>query len=269
MAERYVRFDVSELMRIAGKAVGREQCTDIVILTERGFNKIFLLTMDDGYEVIARIPTPIAGPSHYTTASEVATMDFLRTRLKIPVPKVFAWASRIDSSNPVGAEYIIMEKMRGETLSSLWKSLSQKQLVEVIKDLVGIEDRILSTSFPSYGSLYYKQDLEGKFQQFRPCDQNAEDLLSANFCIGPIVDRSFWANERGQMTLDRGPCLSPTSACWCILNRSAQGLPQLNIYGPSLSEKQVGPPSLENRAGGSFSPRSPSKKSHQKSTSLC
>ena len=69
MAERYIRFNVPELMRIAAIAVGRHKCVDMLKVTEGGFNKIFLLTMDDGYEVIARIPTPIAGPPHYMTAS--------------------------------------------------------------------------------------------------------------------------------------------------------------------------------------------------------
>ena len=87
-------------------------------LTKGGFNKVFVLTMDDDYEVIARIPTPVAAPPHYMTASEVATMDFLRNHLDIPVPKVFAWASRADVVDSVEAEYIIMEKIQGENLAS-------------------------------------------------------------------------------------------------------------------------------------------------------
>lgn len=52
---------------------------ELVALTWRrsrkaALTKIFLLKADDGSEVIARVPTPIAGPPHYTTASEVATI---------------------------------------------------------------------------------------------------------------------------------------------------------------------------------------------------
>ncbi len=209
MAERYVRFNVPELMRIAAMAVGRDRCVDMVKVTEGGFNKIFLLTMDDGCEVIARIPTPIAGPPHYTTASEVATMDFLRTQLDIPVPKVFAWASRVSGDNPVGAEYIIMEKAQGESLGSRWLSLSTKDLAEVIKQIVEVENRLFSARFAKYGSLYYKEDLEEIFRDDESQDQNDVDLLSDRFCIGPIVTRSFWTEERGQLPLDRGPCLFP------------------------------------------------------------
>lgn len=40
-------------------------------------NKAFLLTMDNGVEVFAKLPNPNAGPAHYTTASEVATRKFV------------------------------------------------------------------------------------------------------------------------------------------------------------------------------------------------
>lgn len=196
-------------MHIAAIAVGRHRCVDIVKVTEGGFNKIFLLTMDDGYEVIARIPMPIAGPPHYMTASEVATMDFLRTQLDLPAPKVFGWASRVDEENPVGAEYIIMEKAQGDSLGSLWLSLSTGELAAVIRQIVDIETRLFSTPFPKHGSLYYKEDLEEKFREDIPSVANDGSLLADRFCVGPVATRPFWTEERGQMNLDRGPCLFP------------------------------------------------------------
>jgi hypothetical protein len=44
---------------------------------EGQYNKVFQLIMDNGAEVVAKIPNPNAGPAHYTTASEVATVDFV------------------------------------------------------------------------------------------------------------------------------------------------------------------------------------------------
>ena len=41
------------------------------------FNEAFLMSMDDGQEVIAKVPNPNAGVPHFTTASEVATLDFV------------------------------------------------------------------------------------------------------------------------------------------------------------------------------------------------
>jgi hypothetical protein len=40
-------------------------------------NKVFQLTMDNRAEVAVKIPNPNAGPACYTTASEVATMDYV------------------------------------------------------------------------------------------------------------------------------------------------------------------------------------------------
>lgn len=44
-------------------------------LAEGGFNKVFRLIMDDGKSVLTRILNLNAGPSFYTTASEVAIME--------------------------------------------------------------------------------------------------------------------------------------------------------------------------------------------------
>lgn len=185
-------------MRIVARAVGRNRCVNMSKLAEGGFNKIFLLTMDDGYEAIARIPMPIAGTSGLTTASEVATMDYLRNHLHIPVPRVFWWDSRLDESNSVGAEYIVMEKIQGDTLGQRWLSLSTRELGEVIREIVEFESRLFSAAFPKFGSLYYTEHLEEKLRV---------NEIEGKFCVGPLADNLFWKEERDQMTLDRGPCL--------------------------------------------------------------
>ncbi|KAL1973381.1 hypothetical protein VTN31DRAFT_6016 [Thermomyces dupontii] len=40
------------------------------------FSKAFVNSMDYGREVVAKVPNANAGFPHFTTASEVATMDF-------------------------------------------------------------------------------------------------------------------------------------------------------------------------------------------------
>lgn len=77
LARRYVHFDINELVRVAAGSLGASNCTEIKKLPEGNFNKTFLLTFDNGSEVIARIPNPNAGRPHFSTASEVATMDFV------------------------------------------------------------------------------------------------------------------------------------------------------------------------------------------------
>ncbi|KMU87576.1 hypothetical protein CIHG_05969 [Coccidioides immitis H538.4] len=118
LAARYVKFNITKLLKLAAASIGSESCAEVVKLSEGQYNKVFQLTMHDGREVIAKLPNPNAGRLHFTTASEVATMDFLRNTLHLPVPKVHAWSSRA-SDNAVGAEYIIMEKQAGTMLSDI------------------------------------------------------------------------------------------------------------------------------------------------------
>lgn len=77
LRERYKKFNVEELKRIAAESIGAKSCVSMIKLAEGGYNKVFKLVMDNGSVAIARIPCPNAGPAFKTTASEVATMDFV------------------------------------------------------------------------------------------------------------------------------------------------------------------------------------------------
>lgn len=77
LQERYRKFNVEELKRIGAESIGAKFCVSITKLDEGGYNKVFKLVMDNGSVAIARIPCPNAGPPFKTTASEVATMDFV------------------------------------------------------------------------------------------------------------------------------------------------------------------------------------------------
>ena len=77
LRDRYKAFNVIQLQAVAAQAVGSDRCASITKLAEGGLNKVFRLLMSDGRTALARIPNPNAGPSFYTTASEVATLEFV------------------------------------------------------------------------------------------------------------------------------------------------------------------------------------------------
>jgi len=77
MSQRYVRFDLHALARLAAEAVGSRSCIGIEKYPDGMYNKALLLTMDDGTQAVAKVPNPNAGRPHFTTASEVATMEFV------------------------------------------------------------------------------------------------------------------------------------------------------------------------------------------------
>jgi hypothetical protein len=142
---RYRRFDVPSLQQAACQAVGADKCISFEKIGEGNYNKAYRLEMEDGQKVIAKVPHPNAGPRVLTTASEVATMEFVRTILNIPVPQVLAWSAT--DQNPVQAEYIIMEEARGSQLHEVWKDLPLRKKTDIIREFVEIEKKLLSVSF--------------------------------------------------------------------------------------------------------------------------
>ncbi|KAF9247522.1 hypothetical protein DTO013F2_3481 [Penicillium roqueforti] len=242
LACRHVKFDHSTLLKVAASAVGSKACTHVLKISEGQYNKLFQLTIDDRRDIIAKLPNPNAGRPHFTTASEVATMDFLRNFLNLPVPRVYAWSSRAPE-NPLGAEYIIMEKQSGV----------------VLNDLVDIERRLAATKFSKFGSLYYKDDLPDNSDSTSPLylDSTGNEVRSKTFTIGPTNHRSFFDFGRGELDIERGP--------WSTVIRFMMAIAQREIatakaglryplmpeglfsgpgqYQPSLSKKL---PSLQN-----------------------
>ncbi|KAF2132436.1 phosphotransferase enzyme family protein [Dothidotthia symphoricarpi CBS 119687] len=187
------------------QAIGARSCVKIEKLPEGNFNKVFLLSMDDGQELIAKLPNPNAGLAHFTTASEAATMDYVRNVLGIPAPRVYDWSCSKD--NPVGSEYILMERSGGVELSKIWDNMPWGQRLEIVRTLVGYEKAFVSASFPMYGSLYYAKDLlSPSLGQFLdPAD--SRDKREA-FVVGPTTNRAFFDQGRDSSEIDRGPWLS-------------------------------------------------------------
>ncbi|KMU75157.1 hypothetical protein CISG_10367 [Coccidioides immitis RMSCC 3703] len=161
LRKRYQPFNVEELKQTAARSVNAEFCVKITKLPEGSYNKAFLLTMDNDVQVIAKIPNPYI-PQNFVTASEVATLDFLRSELGIPVPRVFAWSSKKDQ--PVGVEYIIMEKAAGNELSKSWPTMDISDKVDIVSQLANIQAKIAAVDFGYYGSLFYREDIEGWHQ---------------------------------------------------------------------------------------------------------
>jgi hypothetical protein len=224
---RYVKFDLDRLCRLAAAYFSdTTKCVRVVKL-EGNFNKALLLTMDDGNEAIAKIPCPNAGPPSLTTASEVATLKFcmycvltlmtlayslyfpfpVRSMTPIRVPKVFAWSS--DAANPVGAEFIVMEKIGGVALSEAWETMNTLEGYKIIDQVVQIEKELANMTFPVYGSLFLRDSLPATFRQYPlPPKLDPEGL----FCIGPSCKRTWWHGNSVDISQpvskDEGPCES-------------------------------------------------------------
>lgn len=173
------------------------------------YNRTFLLAFDNDVDLIAKVPFHVWGPKHYTTASEVATMDFLRTECGIPTPEVRAWCSRAEES-PVGVEYIMYRMIPGVQLGEYRDGgipLADDPYLSVIPSIQSIQSKLFRTRFSHIGSLYYKEDVPEELHKLPLYSGNEAVTPDAErFRLGPTVDREFWRSGRAKLDLDRGPC---------------------------------------------------------------
>ncbi|KAK2803682.1 hypothetical protein FQN50_006900 [Emmonsiellopsis sp. PD_5] len=240
IARRRVRFNMDGLASVAAASVGARHCVNIEKCPDGLYNKAYILSMDNGKEVIAKIPNPNAGIPYYTTASEVATMDFARNILQTPAPHVYAWNARVDERNSVGAEYIVMEKMPGVPLSKVWWNLQPNKKLKILLQVFDYQKRWTQTKFTKFGGLYYAKDVDSR-QQDALYVKDGEFIRDSPFAVGPAVAREWSDAGRENVRCDRGPWNSIFNYRQAIGLREIAAIKQLNYvpkqmaiaYGPS------------------------------------
>jgi hypothetical protein len=186
----------------------------ILKLLESDHNKVFLFTMNDGDELIARLPNPNAGSNFYTTASEIATRRLLQATCDVPIPDVWDWDFR--DRNTVGAEWIVEEKATGEPLRKFWFTMKRKAQLDIVRQIVDLEAKLAFLKFSSHGSIYLRRWLSSKqtsyIQMVSPhAVLNRSSLeyskgLWRQYAIGPSTDRKLYRGPGDFTKQFRGPC---------------------------------------------------------------
>ncbi|KAH7410486.1 kinase-like domain-containing protein [Phaeosphaeria sp. MPI-PUGE-AT-0046c] len=204
LLERRLAFNVDELKKAAARALGRPatEVKSLLKLLEGGFNRVFEITMEDGTSILARLPYPSTRPRRLAVASEVATMDFVRAH-GIPTPQILGYAMH---DNPVGSEYILMEKLPGKPIGDAWVDLSEQQRLQVLYDVVQLEAKLFDIKLPASGSIYYNKDLE-------PGSPMLDiEGFGSKFCVGRYTGLRWWFGTRQDLKTDRGPHSEPLRA---------------------------------------------------------
>ncbi|EEQ30887.1 phosphotransferase family protein [Microsporum canis CBS 113480] len=228
LRRREIRFDMNRLAQVAADSIGAAQCISVKKYPDGMFSKAFLLSMDDGRDVVAKVPNPNAGLAHFTTASEVATMEFAK-------------------SHPVGAEFIIMDKAEGVPLSQVWGTLPLSQKLQVILAVTRLQKRWLRVSFSSYGSLYYTGDVNSPSGNHYI--KNGEAVKYSGFVVGPSTGRDWIDAGRSSLDIDRGPWQSMTQYLQAVGMRETKAVEYLkppkqiallcgpHLYRPDMQRK--------------------------------
>jgi len=197
--ERRLHFNVNALRDIIAESVhaSSRHIIKFAKIAEGGSFRVFEATFRDNLKVIARLPYPCTLPHGEGIASEAATMEFLRLQ-GIPVPKVHAWDS--SAANPVGAAYMIMEKVEGKELELSWYDMTVNERMDVMEKIVDVERKLFDIRFPAYGSLYFQGSLDPSIRTIPVTN------VGERFCIGPSTEYLWWYQSRNELKVNHGPC---------------------------------------------------------------
>ncbi|KAJ5765315.1 hypothetical protein N7520_004874 [Penicillium odoratum] len=151
---------------------------EVTFLTQGSFNKIYEVKSDDEM-LIMRIALPV-DPVH-RTISEVATLDWIQRTTTIPVPKVITYES--SWGNPIGFEWILMNKIPGKQFGDIFRTLSFATKESIVKELA------------AYSVDLYRNQLRGI--------GNIHDVLAIPD-VGRIVAMRFFWGENVRRVINRG-----------------------------------------------------------------
>lgn len=129
-----------------------------------------------------------------------------RKVLGTPAPRVYSWNSRAES-HPVGAEFIIMDKVLGVPLSHVWGNMKLPQKLQVLIAMTRLQKQWLSISFSHYGSLYYAEDAQLAVAAASHYVKDGKAVKDSEFTIGPTTARDWFDGGRSIIDTEKGPCM--------------------------------------------------------------
>ncbi|KFX96260.1 hypothetical protein V490_03455 [Pseudogymnoascus sp. VKM F-3557] len=203
---RHVRFDLDALCAVSAAAGPEPSPITAVEKMEGGFSKALVMKRKNGTEYASYFALKVAFWA-YTTV--------VRQNTDTPAPNIYSWSS--DTSNSVGAEYIVMEKAGGVPLFQQWGNMTEFSKLELIKGLTKLEKQLASVQFPAYGSLYLRDSCPD-LGRYQPLDA-AQDS-TGSYCVGPSCERAYILQAGENSTnVDNGPWHSISAFGKAIANR--------------------------------------------------
>ncbi|SJK98174.1 uncharacterized protein ARMOST_01435 [Armillaria ostoyae] len=157
-------FDAPQKRALEHRGV---QCVGYEAIAQGGYNTVFLLSFEDGQELIARLSGSRSGQDDsvpeeilsYRMKSEVATMRYVEAHTSIPIPHIHL--AEFDSTNAVGTRFMLMDRIVGSSLGKVWHTLQPEGRETVVRQLAGFQAELLKLEFPVLGSIIDEQGTVG------------------------------------------------------------------------------------------------------------
>jgi len=156
---------------------------DLDLSARDDLRRVIRAELEDG-EVL-NVHTTAPGVPAGILQSQVATLDYLRDRSSIPVPRILHTSY---SGGDGGARpFIVIERSKGSSLDAVWPSMEPFQQDLVIGQIARWMMELFTHTFDKIGSLY---PIEGE---------------PAAVKMGPVTQPLFYIEGRSEYPLDRGP----------------------------------------------------------------
>ena len=174
----------------------------IEFLNQGAFNKLYTITCSRGIYVM-RVTLPV--DPVFKTASEVATLEMVSSSTRIPVPAVLGFDT--SRANPIGFEWMLLDRVPGLTLEKAWPQLSWSAKTLLVKSMADVVSQMFQMGSNKIGNVYHgpNSGLPGK--------SHSQDFNCApTFVLGRVVSMAFFWEQHIEHDISRGPFL--TSQQW-------------------------------------------------------
>ncbi|KAF1345916.1 hypothetical protein BDV97DRAFT_392240 [Delphinella strobiligena] len=173
-------FEVSKTITPHLLSLGLNEDIKISQFDAGGFNQLFNVTFNDPSTQQLLFRIAIGEKREDKVNSEVATMEYVRRKTTIPVPKVYAYDS--SCNNPIGSPF---EYVQAERYAQQKSKMSRAQQETFMKQVAEWSHQLRRLHFDKIGSLYLDED--------------------GQFSIGPLISDTQFQAWQNDTTISHGP----------------------------------------------------------------
>ncbi|KAI1206105.1 kinase-like domain-containing protein [Annulohypoxylon truncatum] len=134
------------------KAIDPHKQYNVEHLWDGTYNKIYSVSYDQT-DFVMRVSLPVCPRTKIE--SEAATLQWVCENTNLPVPRVRSYDS--SRNNPIGFEWILMDRIDGVPLSQCWSSTTQDAKERIVKQVAGYAATAFWAQFKGVGNLYPPQ----------------------------------------------------------------------------------------------------------------
>ena len=167
----------------------------IEFLAQGAFNKVYAITCSKGLFVM-RVTLPV-DPGHKVT-SEVATINLIRKKTSIPVPRILAYDS--SHRNHIRFEFMVMDRVNGISLAEAFLQMPWDAKIKVVDSMANYLAQMFQLRSVAIGNAYHESDYA---LLKNPSALRLE--IMPDYVIGRLVSMDFFWDKRIIQDTERGP----------------------------------------------------------------